>query len=220
MGVVVAFEGLEGAGKTTAVATCEQILRDMSVSVGVVGEFSESPLGEYLFQRLSQDRFLRDPRRARTAWTQVFAVAADTAFALEYTIPDLRDRHQVVLKDRYRESVVACQHVAVADEYGISDREAHDILAGVTRPLPDIADLVVWLDVPAPVRHERLRRRHDFFPGDAEILRRRELSYRRLLGGEDPPPNYRVVDGTGDVLDVGRRIVDLILSAYSDISTG
>ncbi|MEU4741440.1 hypothetical protein AB0G02_13390 [Actinosynnema sp. NPDC023658] len=206
----MAVEGMECSGKTTVVETCARALNDASVSTAVVGEFSESPLGDYLHARLSRDRFLRDPDRPRTAWTQAFAVAADTAFAFEYTIADLRASHQVVLKDRYRESLVACQHTALADEYAMTDDEAHQLLADVAAKLPDVADLVIWLDVPEHERYARLRARGDFMEGDQGILARREIAYRKLLGAADWPGGHEVVDGAGSSEEVMGRVLRLI----------
>lgn len=215
VGLVVAIEGMEGAGKTTALHTTAGLLTTIGWRVVTVDEFSASPLGDYLQGRLRADRFLRDPDRTPTAWTQVFSVAADTAFALEYTTAELRASYDIVLKDRYRESLVACQHVAVADEYGMTDAAAHDAVAAIASRLPDPADIVVWLDVPADERQQRLYSRGDFVPGDEHVLRRREASYRRLIGQPGWSRKYRFVDGTGDQRDVATRIVAIVTAAMA-----
>jgi thymidylate kinase len=211
MGIVVAIEGMEGAGKTAVVTGVAKALGDSHINSAVVPEFSDSPLGAYLSSRLLKDRFLRDPDRPRTAWTQIYSVAADTAYALEHSVVDLRSSHEVVLKDRYRESLVACQHVVLADEYGLTDTAAHDLLVGIAGNLPHVADLVIWLDVPAAVRYRRMRERGDFIDGDEQLLRRRERSYERLLASSTWPRPGLTVNGAASLTDVITMVAGQII---------
>ncbi|MFG1677897.1 hypothetical protein [Micromonospora sp. NPDC049282] len=211
--LVVAVEGLEGAGKTTVVNGCAAILAARSVSATVLPEFTASPLGGYLMTRLSADRFLRDPVNVPSAWTQVFSVVADLAYALEYSLPAAARAHTVVLKDRWHESVVACQHVALADEYGLDDSLACDMIDGVVRTLPDPADVRIWLHAPEAVRVRRLRDRADYDPEDLPVLRRRERAYQQLLSNPQRRAGFVFVDSSRPADEVVDAVLEIVLAA-------
>ncbi|MGQ5264889.1 dTMP kinase [Micromonospora sp. ZYX-F-536] len=211
--LVVAVEGLEGAGKTTVVQRCAAMLSARSVSATVVPEFTSSPLGSYLMTRLSTDRFLRDPANVPSAWTQVFSVVADLAYAVEYAVPAAARTHTVVLKDRWHESVVACQHVALADEYGLDDRVACGMIDGVVRTLPDPADVRIWLHAPEAVRVDRLRARADYDPEDLPVLRRRERAYQQLLSDPRRRGGFVFVDSSRPVGEVVDAVLETIMTA-------
>jgi len=210
MGVVIAVEGMEAAGKSSVVGSCVSMLNAAGIRSAVAPEFSSSPLGDYLLHRLTRDRFMRDPDNPRSAWTQILSVAADTAYSLEYTLPELSAAHQVVLKDRYRESLVACQAVALADEYGISDRQACEVLLPLASNLPDIADGLIWLEAPEAVRRERLERSGEFDDRDQPVYRRRELAYRWLMANSEWNAKPVVVDASVPLADVCQRVIEVV----------
>jgi thymidylate kinase len=191
----VALEGLEGSGKSKQIELVSARIREAGYSVATVPEFSESLLGDYLFERLDEDRFLRAPGRT-SAVTQLLAVAADTAYALEYFAADF----DLVLKDRYRESIVACQHVALVAEYGYSIADALKICQFVASAIPDPADEVLWLDCDIETRVDRLRARGDFQEGDEEYFERRAVGYTWM---KDPNSgwNWRAIQ-----IDAGREM--------------
>lgn len=211
-GLVVVLEGLEGTGKTTVARECAARLSALSLTATVVPEFTASPLGSYLASRLVTDRFLRDPANTPSAWTQVLSVAADLAYAVEYVVPGAARSHAVVLKDRWHESVVACQHVALADEYGLDDVTAATMIENLVRPVPDPAHLKIWLQAPEPIRLRRLRDRDDYHPDDLPTLRRRAEAYRRLLDDPDRRREFVFVDSSPDLDAVVDTVLKLVLS--------
>jgi thymidylate kinase len=205
--VSIALEGLEGAGKSTVADALCLTLSKLGCASQVVPEFSDSSLGSFLLKRLEKDRFLRDPVVPQTAYTQLYSVAADTAHALEYAVPGLLAEGTCAIKDRYRESVVACQSLSLSRECGLSEQTAYATALSVASHLPDPVQWLFWLDVPLVERVRRLRERGDYEVRDRSIYEFRERQYRRLM--MDPAWGWRAVliDGSGSVSQTVVRIM-------------
>lgn len=211
--VIVAVEGLEGSGKSSVITYCSELLKAQGLRVACVPEFSTTLVGDYLRERLQGNRFLLDPDGAPSAWTQIHAVAADTAIALEYTIPQLASRYDIILKDRYRESIIACQHVALSHEYGYSYEEARLLTASIVARLPDPATTIVWLEASLESRRARVQQRGDYVAGDDQTFSLREEAYRWLMrGGGNWAWRAHTLDANAPLQTVAEELLDIILT--------
>jgi thymidylate kinase len=214
----VVFEGLEGVGKTTLARQCAEHLTRRGLRAVVVPEFSVSPIGDYLHSRLTKDPFLREPG-LQTAITQIMSVAADTAHAAEYNIAPALAQYDVVIKDRYRESLVACQHVSLVEEYGWCAAEAIDALVRVAALIPINPQITFYLCAPASVRHARLATRDDYSsscaPDEVRYMSLRELAYERLLTAYPWAPKPLRVDTARPLDDLAAALSNTIVTAIS-----
>lgn len=135
-GLFVAFEGGEGAGKSTQVALLAQALRDRGVEVLCTREPGGTPTAEAVREVLLQPT---DQPMAGRCEVLLFAAArADHAASV---IRPALNRGWVVLCDRYIDSSLAYQ--GAARGFGVADVAA--ISAWATESLTP--DLTVLLDV-------------------------------------------------------------------------
>jgi dTMP kinase len=180
-GRLIAFEGLDGSGKSTQVELFAEALRRAGRSVLVTREPSEGPAG----------RRIRELARSNTP------VAAEEE--LRWFVEDRRDHvarvitpglreGQVVVTDRYTLSSVAYQGARGLDPAAIlADSEAEF-------PVPD---LVLLLEIEPGPALERVRsraegveglfERQDFLERVAEILASLDLPYLERIDARSSP---------------------------------
>jgi thymidylate kinase len=218
----VVLEGPEGVGKTTISQCCVERLGRFGIHATVVPEFSTSALGTYLHARLATDPFLREPGM-QTAVTQVLAVAADTAHAVEYGVAPLLKVCDVVLKDRYRESLVACQYLALVKEYGWNSETAMCRLIEIATLMPFAPDITFHLQASAATRITRLRTRDGIQSGcdtaeNIDYMARRAEAYQHLLENYPWTPAPVWIDAERPVDEVVSEICIRIKSIYERAS--
>lgn len=206
------LEGLEGAGKTTVCEKLSAKLADRGVPTVVVPEFSESLLGGYLTQRLATQKFLLDPSVSSSAFTQIYSVAADTAYAFEYQVAAAHKSGAVAIKDRGRESVVACQSLAFVLELGMPENEAFALAERIAQhiPIPPTTG-GFWLDASPEVRLRRLSDREDVDPDERFVYGLRERAYQHLRASPTWEWSLIDIDANLDVDVVTTRILDLAM---------
>jgi dTMP kinase len=103
-GFFISFEGLDGAGKSTQVASLAGSLRQQGHDVVTVRP-DETPLGEILHSFVLQHQ--RGP--ALEAWSEALLFTAERVQLLHETILPALRRGAVVIADRYADSTVAYQ---------------------------------------------------------------------------------------------------------------
>lgn len=103
-GLFLAFEGVEGAGKSTQVRLLADYLRQRGTEVIVAREPGSTPLGERI-----RETTLNDPDLVVPARSELFLMlAARTAFVEQVVTPALRSG-KVVIADRFELSTLAYQ---------------------------------------------------------------------------------------------------------------
>jgi dTMP kinase len=184
--VLIAFEGGEGAGKSTQA-------RLLAARLGAVLTFEPggTPLGAQLRAALL-DGDAVDPR------AEALLMAADRAQHRSDVIEPALDRGVHVVTDRYLYSSLAYQG------YGRGlDVEAVRALSQFAEA-PE-ADLVILLIVPAGVRRERLQGRLDRIEADDEQFHERvEKGFLELA--ERDPERWVVIAATGGVEDIAELV--------------
>jgi len=139
--VLVAFEGIDGTGKSTQIRLLAELLRDMGHTVQLTREPTDGPVGQRIRElyasraQVSKDEELElfiDDRRQHVAEIIQPALAAG----------------QIVLTDRYYLSTAAYQGAAGLDPAEIIRR--NELFA----PVPD---LVILLVVPPALGIKRIR---------------------------------------------------------------
>ncbi len=192
-GVLIAFEGIDGSGKSTQARRFTQWLRDRGADVLLTREPTDGPWGRKIrearfTERLSPEdelhAFLEDRREH---------VASELAPALA--------RGAVVVVDRYYYSTVAYQGARGLDPSALLQRNR----AFAPRP-----DLVVLVDVPPRRALERIAARgegQDLFESLAQLTAVRERFL--ALASE---PHVVVLDGEGDEAAVFSRVLETLLS--------
>lgn len=183
-GLFVAFEGGDGAGKSTQSQRLGAALEAIGREVVLTREPGGTPLGAAIREVL-----LHGDHVAPRAEALLFA--ADRAHHVATLVRPALDRGAVVLTDRYMDSSIAYQGVARA----LRHDDIRDLSVWATEGLQP--DLTVLLDVtPEQGRarrkgvHDRLEREEDAFH---EAVRQ---GYLRLA--EQDPARYLVLTATSD----------------------
>jgi len=198
-GYLVAFEGGDGAGKSTQAALLAQWLQeDQGHEVVLTREPGATPLGVRLRELLLGRDEKLDPR------TEALLFAADRADHVASMVRPAMERGAVVVTDRYVDSSIAYQGAG---------RELDDgDIAALSRFATDglTPDLTVLLDIPS--EFSRVRRAYDSrravddrleaLPEDFhERVRARFLALARA-----EPQRYLVLDGTMPREEIQERI--------------
>jgi dTMP kinase len=185
----IAFEGIEGSGKTTQVRLLAGALHELGVDAVVTREPGGTAAGEAI-RDVALDKELQLDAVAEL----MLMLAARSVFVSEIVRPALA-AGRVVLTDRYELSTFAYQ----GGGRGLPlDRikEINDLATEGIRP-----DLCIVLDV--EVEEGQIRGRHGgrdrIEREDIEFHRRVANAYRQLAISE---PNVALVDGRGEIEEV------------------
>jgi dTMP kinase len=190
-GVLVAFEGIDGSGKTTQAERLARHLRDAGFAVVLTKEPTRGPHGAKLRASASTGRL--DPE------AEVALFEADRREHVAQVIQPALARGEVVIVDRYFFSTAAYQGARGLDpEVILARNEAF-------APAPD---LLVLLEIPVAVGLARIRQRGD---GAGNLFEREDALaacdaiFRRL------ERSYVVrIDGTATAEAVHARAVALV----------
>ena len=143
-GLLIVFEGVDGAGKTTQVRLLEQHLRCAGYDVVCLKEPTEGPWGQKLRQLAQQGRQHVSPA-TELAW-----FLQDRREDVEQNLRPALARGQIVLMDRYYFSTMAYQGALQLDPEEI--RAQNEAFA----PPPD---LLFILDIPPEWGLQRVQQR-------------------------------------------------------------
>lgn len=188
-GLLIAFEGIDGAGKTTQVELLASHLRSAGLAVVASHEPTAGPWGRKIRASATRGRMsLAD---------ELHAFTEDRKEHVRDLIGPSLAAGSVVLLDRYFYSTIAYQGLHSGD----TDRIALDMFRIAPTP-----DAVILLDVPAELGHARIRDGRHETPNEFEQignLRRARDAFLELGRRYD---NVSVVDGSRPVESVRQEI--------------
>ncbi|HEX3150468.1 MAG TPA: dTMP kinase [Gemmataceae bacterium] len=193
-GVLIAFEGIDGAGKTTQVDMLTDFLARAGVSVVRSKEPTDGPWGKKIRASATHGRMsLADELHAFTEDRK--------EHVRELIMPALRAGRTVIL-DRYFYSTIAYQGTRGADVVAVA-RQMQEIA-----PTPDVMFLI---DVPPAIGVDRIKEGRGETPNAFEqidgLKKAREI-FRGLAAGH---PEVQLIDGTEPIAAVHRRVVEELL---------
>jgi dTMP kinase len=216
-GRLIAFEGVEGAGKSTQLELLRQALEDRGGpgdrrsgppvgrprEVVVTREPGGTAAGERVRALLLDPEVELDPR----AEALLFA-AARAELVAEVIRPAL-ERGAVVLSDRYLDSSLAYQGGA----RGLGRGPVEAVNRFATGGL--LPDLVVLLDLdPADGLARRARDPDRIEAQDIDFHRRVREAFRDLAAAD--PGRFAVIDATAPVPDVATRVQAAVLALLEE----
>lgn len=191
-GTFIAFEGGDGAGKSTQVARLAAAFEGSGREVVCTRQPGGTVLGSAL-----RDLVLHGEAVGPRAEALIFA--ADKAQHVEEVILPSLARGAVVITDRYTDSSVAYQGAGRA----LGAREVADLqgwaVAGVT------PDLTVLVDVDPAEGRRRRGEVHDRLEAEADTFHHAVREHFLALA-DDHPSRYLVVDGTRGIDEVAARV--------------
>lgn len=181
-GLFIAFEGGDGAGKSTQVRLLAAALEALGREVVVTRQPGGTPLGAAI-----RDLVLHGDHVSARAEALLFA--ADKAHHVDQLIRPAMDRGAVVVTDRYTDSAVAYQ--GAGRDLGAA--EVHDLQMWAVDSL--VPDLTVIVDVPAEEGRRRRGEVHDRLESEADSFHD-AIRHHFLAMAQGAPERYLVVDGT------------------------
>ena len=202
-GLLIAFEGVEGSGKTTQAARLTEHLGARGVDVVSTREPGGTPAAEAIREiLLAREGDALDDRAEALLYA-----AARAEHVTQVIAPALR-RGAVVVSDRYVDSSLAYQgHGRGLEISALAD--VNRWATGGTR-----ADLVVLLDLPASDGLERARRRRgvdaaDRLEGQPQDFHERVAAGFAALAKEEPD-RFVVIDASGDIDEVAAQVAAVV----------
>ena len=197
-GLFIAFEGGDGAGKSTQVA----LLRDALEAVGRTVTVTRQPGGTDLGRQI-RDLVLHGDHVAPRAEALLFA--ADKAHHVDQLIKPALAAGDVVLTDRYTDSAVAYQ--GAGRELGA--QEIHDLnMWAVDGVVPD---LTVVVDVSAQEGRRRRGEVHDRLESEQDDFHE-SIRAHFLAMAQGNPQRYLVADGTLPPAEIHAQVLDRLRS--------
>ncbi|MDP9209483.1 MAG: dTMP kinase [Actinomycetota bacterium] len=192
-GRLIAFEGVEGSGKSTQLELLRQALVGRGREVVVTREPGGTPAGERMRAVLLDPGVELHPR------AEALLFAAARAELVDAVIRPALERGAVVLCDRYLDSSLAYQ----GDARGLGRGPVEEVNRFATGGL--LPDLVVLLDLDPS---SGLRRRS----GELDRIEAQDLAFHRRvrqafcdLAAADPG-RFAVVDGAAPVAEVAAGV--------------
>jgi len=200
-GVLITFEGIEGSGKSTLIASLASDLRNRTIDIHVTREPGGTPLGERV-----RALFLLDPDVTIDPLAEALLINSSRAQLVgDVIVPALR-AGTVVLCDRFFDATIAYQGFG----RGLDIEMLLELSLTATRRIAP--DLTFLLDIPAELSRERLRARGVA----ADRLERESLEFhdrvrRGYLQLAERFGRIVVLDGTrrpGDLVAEAMAVID------------
>ena len=202
-GLFVAFEGGDGAGKSTQARMLADSLRDSGHEVVLTREPGGTPAAEAIRHVVLTPEYSGLDDRSET-----LLYAASRAEHVARLVRPALERGAVVITDRYIDSSIAYQGVG----RGLGPDVVGEINLWATRGL--LPDLTVLLDVDAGTGLARLSTSPDRLEAEPEEFHASVVEAFRALAAGDPD-RYLVIPASGDRLDIATSIaarVDQLLA--------
>jgi dTMP kinase len=181
-GLFIAFEGGDGAGKSTQVALLREALEEAGRRVTVTRQPGGTELGREIRALVLHGDHV-SPR------AEALLFAADKAHHVEQLIRPALDRGEAVITDRYTDSSVAYQGAG----RDLGAQEIHDLSMWAVDDL--VPHLTVVVDISAEEGRRRRGEVHDRLEAEADAFHE-AIRAHYLAMARGNPQRYVVVDGT------------------------
>lgn len=194
-GVFVTLEGIDGSGKTSAADAIEEEFK----SVVRTQEPSDLWTGKQVRRAISNENETHP-------LTTFYLFMADRVYHINERIEDALDDDMVVVSDRYSDSTLAYQPVALEEHLDYPQRYMKSVMS----PWNLEPDLTIYLDVSVDTAIERS-------VGDEEYENREFLT--QVKSNYDDLRNtyghrYEIVDAEQPIEDVQEEVLSLVRAHY------
>ncbi len=207
-GLFVAFEGGDGAGKTTQSGLLAGWLADRGAEVVRTREPGGTALGQAL-----RELVLHGQDGSVSPRAEALLFAADRAHHVATLVRPALERGAVVLTDRYLDSSVAYQGAARA----LGHEEVRSLSLWAVEGL--VPDLTVLLDIASPEGRSRRGEVHDRLEREADDFHDRVR--RGFLDLADREPDrYLVLDATLPPADLAAAVRERVATLLSHRTPG
>ena len=200
----VAFEGLDGSGKSTQVKRVAEVLSNLGLEVFTTSHPSDSPFGKLIREKL------KNGDETMEGWTSVLAFLTDIHHNFnDFIKPELNSK-KVVLCDRFIDSTLA--YATTIPFYQMEQLTSY--FANSIEP-----DIVFFMDLKPEECVERLSKRNEPLDNiEKQSLVFFKKVYDRYLKLMSTKSNCVIIDGNTSINDITKIIVTTILkrTAYME----
>jgi dTMP kinase len=190
----ITFEGIDGAGKTTQIVRTASYLQKRGKNCITTREPGGTPMGQDIWD------ILRDPdNKNMNLQAELLLYMADRVLHVNEVIRPALDAGQVVICDRYHDSMLAYQGFAKGTDIGIVN-DLYQLIIGEFKP-----DLTFLLDLPPAMA---MARKQDEHQTKLSLLEKAHAGYIALALSE--PERIRIIDASMASEDVHHHIIDHI----------
>ncbi|HIZ99088.1 MAG TPA: dTMP kinase [Candidatus Janibacter merdipullorum] len=198
-GTFIAFEGGDGAGKSTQVVRLAAALEEAGREVVLTRQPGGTALGAAVRELVLHGA-------AITPRAEALLFAADKAQHVEEVVLPSLERGAVVITDRYTDSSIAYQ--GAGRDLGAAEvAELQDWAVGGLAP-----DLTVLVDIDPGEGRRRRGAEHDRMESEADAFHDRVRGHFRALA-EEAPHRYLVVDGSAAPEEIARLVWERVREA-------
>lgn len=176
-GKLIAFEGLDRAGKSSVVSHLANMLKNSKVPITICGEL-HSPFAPLLRDML---------HKGGSPFLKTYLFASDRAWEYENNCLPALMRGEIVLWDRYVDSAIVYRTVEFQQRSSIIDVEFVKL---INSPFP-LPDLSIYIDISADTSLQRSKVLGKKEPYDSSFLEKVRVCYLELAHTK----NYRVING-------------------------
>jgi dTMP kinase len=205
-GLFLAFEGVDGSGKSTQATLLARYLRENGNEVVHAREPGSTALGERIRQLVLEEAAVGVPPRSEL----FLMLAARAAFVQQVVRPALR-QGRIVISDRFELSTLAYQGAGRGIPYD-EVIACNRVATGGRSP-----DATILLDLPSAEGFRRqlaADKRPDRLEAEAQDFHDRVATGYRVLA--DRVEGLIRVDGTGEIHDVHRRVLDALTKRFPE----
>ncbi|WP_123535657.1 dTMP kinase [Halosimplex salinum] len=203
-GTFVVLEGAAGTGKSTLLHALAEELRERGESVTTVPEFADCEVGEFMERTLSEYGGEAFDERALTLTASALG---SLSYQAETVVRPALERGDVVLTERYLDSVAVYDTPLVAEREGV---EMTETLAEFEAAMPVEPDLTVLLTIDEATSRDRFETHRPELLADGETRDRhteRQARFRDFVAGRE---NAVVYENTADVSTAVAEIAEKI----------
>lgn len=193
-GILIAIDGIDGAGKTTQVRLLESALVGVGETVVVSKEPTDGEWGQKLRDSALTGRMPFEE--------ELDTFIRDRQDHLKRKIIPALEAGNVVILDRYFYSTIAYQGILLEDHKEIEARVRADVI---------VPDAAFWMDLPADLAVHRVTTRDgkpNLFEHQEDLAKAGEI-FRAIAVAD---PSLRKVDGTMSIESLHELIVDDLVS--------
>jgi dTMP kinase len=206
-GVLIAFEGGDGAGKSTQAARLAVWLTERGHEVVATRQPGGTPVGAAV-----RGILLEPATGELSPRTEALLYAADKAEHVDTVVLPALERGAVVVTDRYVDSTLAYQGAGRA----LTPDELQWLVDWATRRVRPA--LTVLLDVDADTGSERLTGLDRLEAEPAEFHRRIRERFRELAEAE--PTRYLVLDAGAPADQISAAVQDRVQAVLAAVAAG
>lgn len=194
-GLLISFEGIDGAGKTTQIKALVRELKERGYAVTTLRE----PGGTEISERIRE--LLLDSRSQINPVAEAMLYAAARAQLVQDVVEPLLAKGMIVLADRFIDSTIAYQGYG----RGLSIEGLHQLNNLATGGLEP--DLTILLDIPPENSHRQLSLFDRIEQEGLEFQNRVRQGYLEMAG---VLPRIKVIDGNLPAENISAIIIDIV----------